>query len=97
MTSGSSHVDIIVEDGNLTALYEDLESTLGTEVDRLGAVLDRPVADCTRRASHVEPAPGGWTADMTPVGGPVLGPVPLRRDALALERRYMADHFGVGA
>ena len=90
----SSHVDIIIEDGQVLALYEDLESTLGSDVDRLGSV----GALTTRRASHVEPTDGGgWTADMTPVGGPVLGPVPLRRDALALERNYMAEHFGVGS
>lgn len=30
-------------------------------------------ATTTRRASHVEPSPfGGWFADMSPVGGPVL-------------------------
>ena len=42
------------------------------------------------RASHVEPiADGRWTADLTPVGGPVLGPFPSRSQALAAERRWL--------
>ena len=40
-----------------------------------------------RRASHVEPGADGWTADMSPIGGPVLGPYPpdQRSAALAAE------------
>lgn len=43
------------------------------------------------RASHVEPAAdgSGWTANMSPVGGPVLGPFPLREIALAAEVEYL--------
>lgn len=41
------------------------------------------------RASHVEPAPGGWTADMTPSGGPVLGPFSLRQQALDAEVEWI--------
>jgi hypothetical protein len=37
----------------------------------------------TRRASHVEPdSASGWTADMSPVKGPVLGPFKTRSEAL---------------
>jgi hypothetical protein len=37
------------------------------------------------RASHVEPdASGQWWADMSPVGGPMLGPFPADRKSLAL-------------
>lgn len=43
----------------------------------------------TTRASHVEPAPGGWTADMGPVKGPVLGPFPRRDIALSEEVVYL--------
>ena len=40
------------------------------------------------RGSHVEPtADGQWTADMSPVTGPVLGPFPSRSDALTAERQ----------
>ena len=42
-----------------------------------------------RRASHVEPAEGGWTADLTPSGGPVLGPFPLRSEALEKEIEWL--------
>ena len=38
-----------------------------------------------RRASHVEPCVGGWSADMSPVYGPVLGPFVKRSEALAAE------------
>lgn len=44
----------------------------------------------TKRASNVEPdGHGGWTADMAPVGGPVLGPFALRGDALSAEVEYL--------
>jgi hypothetical protein len=45
------------------------------------------------RASHVEPNQNGsWTADLSPVGGPLLGPYPLRSEALAAERRWLTAH-----
>lgn len=49
-----------------------------------------------RRASQVEPnADGTWTADLTPVAGPQLGPFQLRSQALAAEadwlERYRLD------
>ena len=47
----------------------------------------------TVRASHVEPAPGGgWTADLSPSGGPILGPYPLRSAALAAEAEWLTRH-----
>ena len=46
------------------------------------------------RASHVEPTPDGcWTADLSPVGGPVLGPFPLRSEALAAEVDWIQSHL----
>lgn len=42
------------------------------------------------RASHVEPnAKGYWTADMSPVAGPLLGPFALRQDALDAEVAWL--------
>ena len=46
------------------------------------------------RGSHVEPtATGEWTADMSPVTGPVLGPFPSRSDALTAERQWLEQHW----
>ena len=46
------------------------------------------------RGSHVEPtADGQWTADMSPVTGPVLGPFPSRSDALTAERQWLEKHW----
>jgi hypothetical protein len=43
-----------------------------------------------RRASHVEPtADGQWTADLSPLGGQILGPYPLRSAALAAEEEWI--------
>ena len=46
------------------------------------------------RASHVEPdAHGRWTADLSPVGGPLLGPFALRSEALAAEQRWLEQNW----
>lgn len=66
---------VTVSQGKATFVYDD---------DLVG-LLNEGRAEI-RRASHVEPTgEGGWSADMTPVGGPVLGPFPLRQEALAAE------------
>lgn len=45
------------------------------------------------RASHVEPtADSKWTADLTPVGGPILGPFPERSAALQAETDWLLAH-----
>ena len=47
-----------------------------------------------RRGSHVEPdANGTWTADLSPVSGPVLGPFTTRSEALAAEVAWLRDHW----
>jgi hypothetical protein len=46
------------------------------------------------RGSHVEPtADGQWTADLSPVGGPLLGPFALRSQALDAERTWLEQHW----
>lgn len=73
-------VDLFVEeDGSIRFVHDD---------DVAEALVVDGVTQVTNRASHVEPAPGGgWTADLRPVGGPVLtGPdgKPFRRRSAAL-------------
>ncbi len=47
-----------------------------------------------RRASWVEPHPdGGWTADMAPSGGPVLGRFRLREEALRAEKAWLENRL----
>ena len=47
-----------------------------------------------RRASHVEPdANGRWWADLSPVGGPRLGPFGLRSQVLHAERQWLDEHW----
>ena len=49
------------------------------------------------RASHVEPTVDGrWTADLIPVGGPVLGPFRTRSAALAAETDWLRRHWLTG-
>jgi len=65
-------------DGTITSIYSE-EIDL-TEIGRVEI----------SRASHVEPtADGNWTADMGPVGGPVLGPFAKRSEALAAEVEWL--------
>jgi hypothetical protein len=46
------------------------------------------------RASHVEPDDRGrWWADLSPVGGPVLGPFALRSTALRAESEWLETHW----
>jgi len=44
------------------------------------------------RASHVEPYVGGWSADMSPVGGPVLTGFTKRSQALAAEVAWLEEN-----
>ena len=49
------------------------------------------------RASHVEPDDSGrWVADLSPVGGPVLGPFEKRSEALESEVAWLEANWLVG-
>jgi hypothetical protein len=50
------------------------------------------------RGSHVEPTDDGqWTADLSPVGGPILGPYSTRSQALQAERRWLEENWLIPA
>jgi hypothetical protein len=72
-------------DGSMKMLYDD----------SLKSLMDEGKTEVAR-ASDVEPdGKGGWTADLTRVGGPVLGPFPLREDALTAEKEWLWNNsFG---
>jgi hypothetical protein len=73
---------LVKPDGTVRAIYN--------EAIDLG-VLGRPTIT---RASHVEPSQEGlWTADLTPVDGPVLGPFGHRGEALEAERDWLERHW----
>lgn len=77
------HIVYIGPDGLLKFVYHDGLAAL----QQLGETL-------IARASHVEPAPQlGWTADLTPSGGPILGPYPLRSQALDAEVTWLDQFF----
>ena len=57
-----------------------------------------PLAELGRlsiqRGSHVEPDDAGqWTADLSPVGGPLLGPFETRSAALDAEREWLEQNW----
>lgn len=69
----------IAPDGSITMIYND----------ELAGLLTLGQSEI-RRASHVEPEPGGgWAADMSPVGGPTLAGFALRSEALAAEVEWL--------
>jgi hypothetical protein len=78
-------MDLVIDPaGNVRAVYDERIAL---------AALGRPVIS---RASHVEPDDNGrWTADLGPVGGPVLGPFECRSAALAAESGWLANHWPV--
>jgi hypothetical protein len=68
----------ISSDGIVTLIYDDARADLMAEGKTTIA-----------RASHVEPQGREWFADMGPVGGPILGPYPLRETALDAEVEFL--------
>jgi hypothetical protein len=72
----------VAADGLLRFVYDD----------ELAALLSLGANEITR-ASHVEPTPIGWTADMGPSGGELLGPFGLRGDALNAEHQWLTNRL----
>lgn len=75
--------NIIVEsNGTIRFIYDD----------RLKDLLHNGSA-VIQRVSHVEPTTAGdWTADLTPVQGPVLGPFSFRQQALDAEINWLNNN-----
>jgi hypothetical protein len=73
---------IVSSHGDVRCLYDE-----SLDLSALGRLT-------IQRASHVEPtADGQWTADLSPLSGPVLGPFQFRSDALAAEVRWIEEHW----
>ncbi len=76
-------MDIVIDaNGNVRMIYDE-----SLDLESIGSVT-------IRRGSHVEPiASGQWTADLSPVNGPTLGPFAKRGEALAAEVHWLHQHW----
>jgi hypothetical protein len=73
---------VVTPGGRVRCVYDEL-----VDLKALGQLT-------IQRGSHVEPeALGCWTADLAPVGGPVLGPFATRSIALAAEVAWLREHW----
>jgi len=73
---------VISSTGTVRCLYDE---TL--DLHKLGKL-------SVSRGSHVEPNEDGqWFADLSPVGGPQLGPFGRRSAALNAEIRWLEEHW----
>ena len=72
----------IAPNGDMSFIYDDKLADLCEQGESV-----------TRRASYVEPSGKGWTADLAPVNGPVLGPFKLRQEALDAERCWLEENL----
>ncbi len=73
---------IINQSGTVRCIYDET-----IELFQLG------IPEITR-GSHVEPTMDGqWTADLSPVSGPLLGPFPNRSAALRAELDWLKTHW----
>ncbi len=76
-------MNIVIEtNGNMRMVYDE-----SIDLHSIGHVN-------IRRGSHVEPvACGQWTADLSPVDGPVLGPFKSRSEALVAEVAWLQRNW----
>lgn len=84
MRSKRKQLKLVIKGGQIRAIYDDALTALMADAD-VGI----------RRASHVEPDSDGcceWSADMSPVGGPVMHGFSTRSEALRAEVKYLEKH-----
>ena len=75
-----THTLVIDESGGIRFIHSD-------ELIPLRDALGKGV---TKRASNVEPDSNGeWSADLSPVNGPVIGPFTTRQEALDAEIAWL--------
>jgi len=73
---------LVQPDGQVRCLYDE-----SIDLASIGALH-------IRRASHVEPdSSGRWWTDLSPAGGPTLGPFTYRSQALSAERCWLDAHL----
>ncbi len=80
---------LVIKDGKIRSIYDDA----------LAAMFPHAEVSIVR-ASHVEPYTvgpkldrlTGWSADLSPVGGPLLANFKTRQEALDAEVRYINQH-----
>jgi hypothetical protein len=87
MNKRAKQLKLVINAGRITAIYDDALTALF------------PVGDVTvKRASRVEPDHSSidgspcWSADLTPVGGPMLTDFKTRQQALDAEVRYLRKY-----
>jgi len=80
--SGEQVQLVVTATGNVRAIYSEQ-----IDLARLGKV-------SIRRGSHVEPTGDGrWAVDLSPCGGPVLGPFAVRSEAIQAEIAWLVEHW----
>jgi hypothetical protein len=83
MSKKNKRLKLVVKNGgDILAIYDD----------SLVAMFGEAASVETRRASHVEPDGAEWSADLSPVGGPILRNFETRKGALDAEVRYINQH-----
>ena len=83
MTKSAESCDLVVShDGLVRMIYSEIVVPLDLGVVEI------------RRGSHVEPDNyGKWHADLSPCGGPTLGPFDLRSDAINAEIAWLTEYW----
>ena len=82
----STSITIFVPDDDGSAIY--VQNDLVDRVFREAGCLGVP-----KRASNVYPTEAGWMADLTLVGGPLLGPYDDREEAINDEVTWLQGHL----